>query len=165
MTSSTAVSPTAVSPSDADPQDYVLKRDGDRDLGFKGWRIGYAEESSSWSASETRGVKVSIFATTKQNLVLQACRWSEVEGDVDLNDEDPLADWVERKEDCSIGFFDPEDKGGWGEKDEWIPGGIEHALDWLRKDARGKLGPTSKAAWVQACANWVTLKDQGVETV
>ena len=166
MAERTAVSPTAVSPSDVDPQDYVLERNGDRDLAFKGWLIGYAEETSAWSGDERRGVKVSIFATTKDNLVLQACRWSEdIDGDEDVDAEEvPI---IESEETCSIGFFDPESNGGWSVEDdgEWIPSGTDAALDWLRKDARGKLGPTSKAAWVQACENWDKLAGEGVETV
>ena len=151
MPTHTAVSHTVVSPSDADPHDFEIARDGDRNLAFKGWPIGYADtkEDAFRSSNTLRGVTVSVFATTNGNLVLQACRWSEKTVDNEMN----------RDETCSVGIFTPGDYYG----DH--PGGVAGALDWLREDAGGKLGPTSKAAWVQACHNWDKLEGEAVETV
>ncbi len=98
-------------------------------------------------AQPNRRTVGSIFATTKGNLVLQACRWSEKTAD----------DGVDRDETCSIGIFVQEE--------EWGATGIAGALDWLREDAGGKLGRSSKAAWVKACGYWDKLKGQAVETV
>ena len=81
MPAPTDASPTAVSPEDGNPQDYVIQRDGDRDLAFTSWLIGYAEGSTAWYETQSRVVKVSIFGTTKSSLVLQACRFNESSAD------------------------------------------------------------------------------------
>lgn len=39
------------------------------------------------------------------------------------------------------------------------------AYNWLIKDGKGKLGPASKAAWVQACGNVPPMKEFAYERV
>jgi hypothetical protein len=41
----------------------------------------------------------------------------------------------------------------------------EAAYAWLLADNRGKLGPVSKAAWVEACRRWPPLAGHDVEVV
>ena len=147
--------PTTVSPSDAGPKDYVIQRDGDRDLVFEGWLVGYAEESSGLRKPNARGVQVSIFGTSQENLILQVCRWRTITAlSTTSSSSDVLVGYDET---YSTGVFVPSEK--YGEV------GIEGALNWLRKDAGGKLGPTSKTAWLQACENWNVLEGEGLERV
>jgi hypothetical protein len=37
------------------------------------------------------------------------------------------------------------------------------ALKWLIEDGKGKLGPASKAAWVQACARFAPMRGMDVD--
>lgn len=136
-------SPTPVSADEADPQEHRVERQGDRDLAFSGWLIGYAEDETDPDGFGTvRGVTVSIYATESDSLVLHTCRWEEREDS-------------ERTSTCEVADF----------SEFTIQNTADAALEWLKEDAGGKLGPTSKAAWEQACDNWSKLADEEVERI
>lgn len=117
------------------PSAFLLRRDGDRDLSFNGWLIGFAEHGRE----EDRGVAVSIYGTESEKLVMHACRWETYGG--------------KKHYDCNTKVFGIQ---------SWE---IGDALDWLKKDAGGKLGQTSKAAWEEACENFPTLRGEEVESI
>ena len=134
------------SPDSAEPQEYILQREGDRDLAFSGWLVGYAEKTSDWQGwtiqrddremgHPRQGVSVAIYATSTNVLVIHVCRFTEYE----LGDE--------RDQECSIGVFPFEEDFGFKVLDE-------DPLEWLKRDAGGKLGSTSKEAWLQAGRRW-----------
>lgn len=136
--------PTPVSPDEAQPQEYLLERAGDRDLAFSGWLIGFGEQKTEprYTSADLRGVTVSIYATDSDNLVIHSCRWEKRED-------------KERTSDCEVVAFT-----------EWsTEANADAALKWLIKDAGGKLGPTSKSAWEQACENWSKLASKKVERI
>ena len=137
--------PPAVNPTSTAAEEYFLQRDGDRDLVFAGWVIGHAQECRETHWRNYRCVSVTLFATESDNLVIQACRWQEERADEEATPT------KQELNDCEVVVVD------WGL--------TNHAIEWLKKDAGGKLGPTSKAAWVEACGNWEELKDEGVERV
>ncbi len=70
-----------------------------------------------------------------------------------------------RRSQCSIAVFDLDEISFRDEDGVWQERGVAQALEWLRKDGGGKLGATSKAAWIQACENWERLENEAVEHV
>lgn len=119
-----------------EPTDHRVKRDGDRDLSFRGWLLGESEHGSGgdYPSDWTRGVDVSIYLTTGGNWVTARRSWSSWQGESDSHDaavhDTPNA-----------------------------------ALAWLIEDAGGVLGPASKQAWESACDSYPPLRDHETERV
>ena len=67
--STTPVTPTRLF---GEPKEYVIPRKGDRNLAFKGWRIG-----TDFSSTDDSGVEVCIYLTEGENLITDVRRWSE----------------------------------------------------------------------------------------
>ncbi len=118
-----------------EPLDFRIPRTGDRDLAFRGWLLGHAEERDG-SAALTRGVDIDIYLTIRLRLVAHLCRWS-------LRDGEGL------REAHHVAVHDS----------------AADLLDWLKQEGSGRLDATGKRAWVRACAAWPGLKREAVERV
>jgi hypothetical protein len=119
-----------------EPTGFELERDGARNLGFTGWKIGFGSHGngSQFEKDWTRGTKVRIYLTTGGRLVTSVSRWSHWQG--------------ERSRFASAAHATP-----------------EAALAWLVEDAGGELGVASKKSWEAACSKWSALEGADVEQV
>lgn len=134
------IDPIPVSPDSSDPSEYILERPGDRDLAFRGWVIGHAtgRHNDPAATSASRCVSVTIFAVEGgTGLVGYACRWIEV------RPRDGAEVTEHKNLECSTSAHRFQE--------------YEELLEWLKADSGGKLGPTSKEAWVEACEKWEKL--------
>lgn len=135
--------PAPVSPTASQAQGFVIERAGDRDLAFTGWVIGHARECRDVQSGRAWCVSVTLFATQTGFIVAHACRWQEVHAD-------PRTIAAEQT-DIQCSTF---------ARESFL---VDAVLNWLVEDAGGKLGPTSKAAWEQACENWEDLSEARFE--
>ena len=107
--STTPVTPTRLF---GEPKEYVVPRKGDRDLAFKGWRIGNAEEKNAYS--EESGVEVSVYLTEGNALITDVRRWSE--------DYEEHSAGVHCSADDAVQWLKNDDKGRLGtvSKSAWV---------------------------------------------
>lgn len=94
-----------------------------------------AEETRT-SRDETRGTTVAIYVTVGGNLVTAVQQWESKKG----------------RRQVAAARAAVHD----------LP---DQALDWLKQDAGGELGPASKGAWESACRAWPELSALEVERV
>lgn len=132
------------------PDDFVLPRKHDRDLAFEGWKLANAREcvprdvfvkNSEGALKAQNGehcLEVTVYLTKTQRIVTHVRRWKQVGAEV-LEEEHALAH-----------------HGTWE---------VAEAIAWLKKDNSGRLGPTSKEAWVKACAEWPGLAPEAAEPI
>jgi len=153
------MSATPSTTTSADDQ-FVIPRDGDRDLAFKGRRLSAVRDCGDsfrvvrdgGVAEERRCTEVAIYLTAGNALVTHVRRWDESEGGTPENEEHAVA------------VHSPNDRDREGYLLN-LPGAVEAAIKWLKKDNGGKLGTLSKQAWVAACRSCPELKVSEVETV
>ena len=105
------------------PQSCLITRQGDRDIYINAWVVGFGRTTVPADSSKVeKGIDVTIRLTAGGALVTTRCAWTRT----------------------------PD-----GESQESQTGQVHTAPDlayqWLVKDGKGKLGPASKEAWIQAC--------------
>jgi len=70
---------------DDEPKNYRIRRDGDRDLSFKGWKIGSGEHgtggTSGYEKDWNRGVEVKIYLTVSGRFVVKIYHWTCWQGE------------------------------------------------------------------------------------
>lgn len=127
------------------PTQFVLPRDGDRDLSFSGWLVGEAQQVIPTSFRNTGGndpykkvVEVRIYLTPG-GAIITACHRYEQPLDGSAVRAATITAAAHRK--------------------------FEDAISWLKADAGGKLGQAGKAAWVNACRSIPELQAQEYEHV
>jgi hypothetical protein len=124
------------------PQEFVVARDGDRDVAFTGWRL--SREKDCVDGYVTQCTEVSVFVTESEfasspfnRIVTHVRRWKEKEqGEV-------------TSEVNKVGIHD----------------GVYDAVEWLKEDNKGTLGTISKKAWVEACRVCPALSEDEVERI
>lgn len=116
-------------------EEFVLDRDGDLPLRFWGDKIGSSRRSRFAEKYGTRGTEVNIYVTSSGKLVTEVRQW-QVHKD------------VKRQRRAAESHTTPAE-----------------ALAWLKQDANGVLGPTSKKAWIQACEAYEPLGPYAAEEV
>lgn len=121
-----------------DAESFLVTRDGDLDLSFKGWKIGTGSHgwgnTSGFAKDNHRGIKVAIYLTTGSNLVVSIHRWTHWQ-----NEDDSY---------CARSFQSPNE-----------------LFAFLKMDNNGDLGIASKEAWEAACDEWICLAGKNVEEV
>lgn len=123
-----------------EPQDRQVIRDGDRDLRFRGWRVGKGTTgsggSSGYACDWNRGTRIRIWITTGGRIVTGAEQWSCWQGEGETH--------------RAAAHKTP-----------------EAALAWLTEDSYtgDHLGPASKEAWEDACTAVPSLAGLDVEMV
>jgi|GEM_PF-3190926 len=115
---------------------FVLERDRNLPLRFWGDKIGSGVRQFEDDKGCDRGTEVIIYATTSGKIVTEVHQWNN----------DPNGESRSRRD--AAAHSRPED-----------------ALEWLRQDGKGSLGPASKAAWLEACETFEPLKRFAVEDV
>ena len=115
--------------------EYRIKRDGGKDLVFRGERVGEGDqggpgERCNWN----RGTDVAIYVTESGRVVTSVTQWSQ---------------W--------------EDESDWHRAAVHATGA--EAFAWLLEDCGGELGRASKEAWVEACSSSVMLEGDDVEVI
>lgn len=120
-----------------DPKEIHLRRDGDRDVSFTGWRIGTGElgERGKSYTDSFRGTDVAIFLTVGDQYLASVHQWTRWQGEAGLRrvlgpTEDP-----------------------------------EELLALLIEDAGGELGQASKQAWGAACEAYPPLGEHQTEQI
>lgn len=113
-----------------------VKRDGARDLAFRGELIGEGSHGTPGPYVDDwqRGTEVSIYLTLKGTLITAVRQWTLWENEADVHraavHETPQA-----------------------------------AYQWLVRDCGGQLGRASKEAWEDACSRCSLLANLDVEEV
>lgn len=123
-----------------EPQaDIRVRRDGDRDLSFSGWRLGEGSlgsgGSSGYPGDWTRGTDVTIYLTIGGSLLAHVHQWSRYQGESDIHR---------------------------------VLGPVANPADllWLLiEDAGGDLGRASKEAWEEACHTYPPLAEMETERI
>lgn len=124
-----------------EPKRYRVERDGDRDLAFRGWRIGEGSDgsggTSGYAHDWNRGTDVRIYVTTGGNYVIYKRYWSCWQGERERHEaaihrSSTAALAAMRRTDCDY----------------------ERGLDRAEKEA-----------WVEACGHYSGLDGQDVEQV
>jgi hypothetical protein len=100
---------------------WELDRDGDLPLRFHGHLLSYAEHSTSKTSGMIRGTTVRIFVSGAGKIITSVQQWDGEEGSP------------------------PHRQAAAWHTD------TKSALEWLIEDGKGKLGKTSKEAWLKAC--------------
>lgn len=121
------------------PQPYEVSRDGGLDIVVAGgWTIALAQIGSGGGDPSTspKGTDVEIILTEKGRLIPTRRTWSRTPD----------------------GFSIVEQRSG-------IFATFQQIYDFLVEDGKGRLGPASKAAWVQACRNVPGFADLQFERV
>jgi hypothetical protein len=108
------------------PESFLLAQDGGRDIRALGWVIGKGSIEAASNGPTRRGTIVTIWLTEGGQLVTHRESWKKGE---------PYKGRV----------FDGAEGTG------RVNSSPATALQWLVDDGKGRLGPASKAAWVQAC--------------
>ncbi len=103
------------------PKEFLLSVQGGRDIYAPGWLVGHGHVESPRTGDTVRTLDVEIRLTPEGNFVVT--RISRSSG-------------PERNSAGSTGA---------------VRSTPALAYEWLLEDGNGKLGPASKAAWVQAC--------------
>jgi len=114
----------------------TVKRDGDRDLHFRGRQVGAGEfgVGEFWE-DWNRGTRVTIYITAGGKIITAVLQWSRWQGETpELNRAAVHAT-------------------------------ADEALAWLTRDSGGTLGRASKEAWAEACSIAPELAGQDVEEV
>ncbi len=109
------------------PQPRNFAKDGGLDIAVVGaWAVGFGRTlaAGNQQSSVQRGTDVEILLTASGRLVTTRNSWTET------------ADGSREESQRSEVYETP-----------------DGAYRWLVNDGKGKLGPASKAAWVQACRN------------
>ena len=115
----------------------LVTRQGYLDIHVQAWLIGCGETRADTGTGEVqRGTTVEIRLTVGGNLVTTRCAWTRT---ADGSSEDSQTGQVHSTPHL--------------------------AYEWLIKDGKGKLGPASKDAWVQACRNVPTMSGLEYERV
>lgn len=118
------------------PEDHRAKRDGDRDLAFSGWLLGKAEHGSGGTGPKEWTRGTEVWVyLTTGRRIVTAVR-----------------QWKRGQE----------DHNSYRAAAHETPG---DALLWLKNDAGGELGFSSKNAWEEACRAWQGLEGEDVERV
>ncbi len=104
------------------PREFLLSIQGGRDIHASAWLVGHGHVEAPGNGNATRTLDVEIRLTPEGNFVVTRINRT-VGADSSVNQSST--------------------------------GGVRSTpaalYDWLLSDAKGKLGPASKAAWVQAC--------------
>jgi len=125
-------------------EEYVVRRDDDRDLRFRGRLVGINDTPSTAHL----GTQVRIFVTAGGKIVTAVHQWQR-------GDE---AAWAAQGNDGPPPIV----------REKFTAGVHEDpaaAIRWLVEDGRGRLGRSSAEAWKRACRAWPGLRDQDVEEV
>lgn len=111
------------------PQTRIVVRSDGRDLEVVGWEIGVGRigVGSADPSTWQRGTDVEIFLTAKGRLITTRNSWTRT---------------PQGRSDSQTSQFHETPAA---------------ALQWLVDDGKGKLGPASKAAWVQACRTFAPM--------
>ena len=123
-----------------EPKQIRVFRDGDRDLQFRGWKVGKGTTgsggTSGYACDWNRGTRVRIWITTGGRIITGAESWSCWQGE-----EDRHRAAAHQSADL--------------------------ALAWLRGDSytEDHLGPASKEAWEEACSAVPSLAGLDVEAI
>lgn len=107
------------------PSGLRVRRDGDRDLTFRGWLLGEGSHGtgSHIQSQCDRGTMVQVYLTTGGRLVTAVYQWTRWQGEH-------------------------------GATRAAAHESADAALAWLVADAGGKLGRASKEAWERACQTY-----------
>lgn len=116
---------------------FVLERDRDLPLRFWGDKIGSGVRQFVDDKGCDRGTEVIIYATSSGKIVTEVRQWTKR----------PIESESRSRRDAAA-HERPED-----------------ALEWLKQDGKGSLGPASKTAWLEACETFEPLKSYAVEDV
>lgn len=107
------------------PESVLITRQGDRDIRVDAWTIGRGRTTAPMDASRAeRGIDVDIRLTVTGHVVTTRRAWTSTP-----------------------------DGGSHDSQTGQVHSTPHLAYEWLLKDGKGKLGPASKQAWVQACKN------------
>ena len=131
-------------------REVVIPRDGDRDLGFKGWRLSQVKDCQQVQSGFDRCTEVSVYLTEAKKLVTHVRRWNERGGKVEREEHVVGVHGVGR------------DKMG---RLYTLPDAVTQAIEWLKKDNGNQLGTLSKRAWLEACRLCSELKGQETERI
>jgi hypothetical protein len=118
------------------PASHLLERQGDRDLRVAAWTVGFGRigVGGNDESSWQRGTDVEILLTEGGLLVTTRRSWTRSEG---------------------------------GGRHDSQTGQVHEtpaaAYRWLLADGKGKLGPASKTAWIQACRTVPTMSGLDVD--
>lgn len=120
----------------AEPRTFI-RPDG-LDIQIAGWRIGLGQIGvpGKGSSRSQRGVDVEIFVTEQGRLVTTRNAWTRAP-----------------------------DGGSHHSQTSQVHETPAAAYQWLLDDGKGKLGPASKAAWVQACQTLAPMSGLEVERI
>lgn len=123
-----------------EPQRFVLPRDHDRDVAFQGWLLECADETHHTGNSRVQnaGVKVCIYFTKGESVVVQIVRWA-TRSDGTSHERSNVTVHA---------------RNNWGD-----------VVETLKKDNSGRLGSLSKEAWVRACGKHPKLKRYAYEEI
>lgn len=116
-------------------EEFVLDRDGDLPLRFWGDKIGTARRLHSGGPRGDLGTEVNIYVTSSGKLVTEVHQWQE-------------SQQISRNRRTAVAHSDP-----------------GAALAWLKEDANGVLGSTSKEAWLKACDTYEPLAEHAAEKI
>jgi hypothetical protein len=103
------------------PKEFLLSVQGGRDIYAPGWLVGHGHVEAPAGGDTVRTLDVEIRLTPEGNFVLTRTSRSSHR------------------------------EGGAAGSTGAVRSTPALAYEWLLEDGRGKLGPASKAAWVQAC--------------
>lgn len=119
------------------PQEFLWRIEDNRDIYAIAWRIGYGEARLPKQPNGTeRGTEVEIRLTPKGNLLTTRRAWT-------------------RRPDGTMS----DSLTGQAHATPML------ALEWLKSDGHGKLGPASKMAWIRACENFPPMSDFRYERI